>query len=899
MKQTLKTSLLLLLCMVMLLSVLPAGANAQEDREWTEVGYIDSTTWFYDEADGLLLITGEGEMSSSWSLFRDSVTTLVVEEGITGEFGSFKDYTKLTSVTLPEGITELRASAFQGCTALTSITLPESVTTIGGSAFFGCTALAEISLPDSVTEIGRDAFRECTALTEIVLPESLAELGSCAFFDCTNLTEIHLPASLTYIGAQPFGGCSNLKGIWVDENNPKYIHDRYGVLYSKDMTTLKEAPGALEGDYVIPESVTQISDMAFYGCANLTSVQMPDTVQWLGLGTFQNCTSLSKINLSENTYEVPMDAFVNCSSLEEITIPASVTLVFPDAFKGCTGLKAVYFEGDAPVGEVSGDAFPGISAKAYYTPNETWTEKNRQRVSTSLDWVIPQLEAPKVDESNVSSTGKIKLKWNAIEGAESYEIYRRAGKTGSYKKLATTESNAYTDKDTTPGTVYYYKVKAIHENPDMNSEFSAAVGQTCDLPRPKLKDVTNSEGPIVVRWSKVEGAKEYAVYRATTKDGPYTKIGTSSGSHLTVKKSNPGTLYYFKIKAIHENSNANSAWSEILTCPGKLAAPNLYGRESNVKDTGCIKLTWEAREGAEGYEIIRRVNKKGEYEPYATTKDNFFIDTDVTPGIVYEYRARSIHSDSRANSGYGSSAGQTCDLPRPVVKESNDPSTGKVKLKWDKIEGAESYKIYRRVGKTGSYELLTSTESTSYTDKNTTPGTVYYYKVQAIHANSNANSAKSAGVGQTCDLPRPNVRADLSGDHPVLSWSKTTGAEEYKIYRATSKNGTYKLVKKTTKTSFTDEAVSTDKTYYYRVKAIHENTSANSAYCYIAADSEAGVQRTVTNAYVNIRSGAGTSYEKLGQYKKGDVVTIYEETEVDGRPWGRTDDGWICTEYVA
>jgi hypothetical protein len=64
------------------------------------------------------------------------------------------------------------------------------------------------------------------------------------------------------------------------------------------------------------------------------------------------------------------------------------------------------------------------------------------------------------------------------------------------------------------------------------------------------------------------------------------------------------------------------------------------------------------------------------------------------------------------------------------------------------------------------------------------------------------------------------------------------------------------------------------------------------------APAEAGVTKTVTSTYVNIRSGAGTGYEKVGEYKKGDVVTIYEEKTVGGRPWGRTDKGWICTEYV-
>lgn len=64
------------------------------------------------------------------------------------------------------------------------------------------------------------------------------------------------------------------------------------------------------------------------------------------------------------------------------------------------------------------------------------------------------------------------------------------------------------------------------------------------------------------------------------------------------------------------------------------------------------------------------------------------------------------------------------------------------------------------------------------------------------------------------------------------------------------------------------------------------------------APAEEGETKTVTSNYVNIRSGAGTGHEKVGEYKKGDVVTIYEEKTVGGRPWGRTDKGWICTEYV-
>lgn len=61
---------------------------------------------------------------------------------------------------------------------------------------------------------------------------------------------------------------------------------------------------------------------------------------------------------------------------------------------------------------------------------------------------------------------------------------------------------------------------------------------------------------------------------------------------------------------------------------------------------------------------------------------------------------------------------------------------------------------------------------------------------------------------------------------------------------------------------------------------------------------EPGVTKTVTSKTLNIRSGAGTKYEKVGAYKRGDVITIYEVTKVGTQSWGRTDEGWVCMDYV-
>ena len=150
----------------------------------------------------------------------------------------------------------------------------------------------------------------------------------------------------------------------------------------------------------------------------------------------------------------------------------------------------------------------------------------------------------------------------------------------------------------------------------------------------------------------------------------------------------------------------------------------------------------------------------------------------------------------------------------PVVSASNVASSGKVKLSWEPVEGAVQYKVYRATSKTGSYRLMKTTTSTTYTNTSAEVGKAYWYKVKAIHSNENANSAYSSVKSRTCDLARPDVTiaVDRFGE-PVLSWGAVKGAKEYKVYRAESKNGTYRLLKTQAYPGYTDTLAESGKRY--------------------------------------------------------------------------------------
>ena len=189
-------------------------------------------------------------------------------------------------------------SKFIGRRSLTSLVIPDSVTNIGDYAFSGCSSLSSVVIPDRVTSIGDCAFENCSSLTDIVIPDGVTNIGKCAFEGCRSLTDIVIPDGVTSIGDCAFANCFSLTGI------------------------------------VIPDSVTGIGKFAFSGCSSLSSVVIPDSVSCIGSGAFKNCSSLSSLVIPDCVTSIGNYAFAYCKSLTDIVIPNSVTSIGDNAFSG-------------------------------------------------------------------------------------------------------------------------------------------------------------------------------------------------------------------------------------------------------------------------------------------------------------------------------------------------------------------------------------------------------------------------------------------------------------------------------------------------------------------------------------------------------------------------------------
>ena len=174
----------------------------------------------------------------------------------------------------------------------------------------------------------------------------------------------------------------------------------------------------------------------------------------------------------------------------------------------------------------------------------------------------------------------------------------------------------------------------------------------------------------------------------------------------------------------------------------------------------------------------------------------------------------------------------------PAVKLGNSAASGKPMLTWNAVEGATSYRIYRSTSKGSGYSLLGTTTATSYTNTGAKAGTTYYYRVKAcndagLSPYSNIVSGKVKSVTPKPSAPVVKIGNSASSGKPMLTWNAVSGATSYKVYRATSQNGTYSLLGTVTATSYTNTGAKAGVTYYYKVKAV--NSAGESAYSNIVS----------------------------------------------------------------
>ena len=347
---------------------LPSRAETEQVGDYTWTYRINGDTAEIYNADGVAVTPNPNGIVSIPALLGGKHVTSVRTLG-------FIACTGLTSVTMPNSVTNIGYSAFSGCRGLESITIPDGVKTIGASAFSGCWSLKSVTIPDGVKSIGVSAFSDCHSLTSITIPNSVTNIGSSAFsgcygvkdvivsqcvldrrlyevfsYACSSITNISYVSTITNIGSSAFSGCTGLTSIAIPNSVTSIGSSAFSGCDGLTSVTIPDSvtsigSSAFSGctgltSIAIPNSVTSIGSSMFSGCTGLTSVTIPNSVTSIGSSAFSGCTGLTSVTIPDSVTSIGYRAFNNCSGLSSMTIPDSVTSIEDGAFYDCSGLMS-------------------------------------------------------------------------------------------------------------------------------------------------------------------------------------------------------------------------------------------------------------------------------------------------------------------------------------------------------------------------------------------------------------------------------------------------------------------------------------------------------------------------------------------------------------------------------
>jgi len=234
-------------------------------------------------------------------------------------------------------VTRIERHAFVRHERLSRVTIPPSVRSVGLQSFEQCKGLVGVTIPSSVTNIENQAFAFCTNLTSVTIPVNVKNLGQWTFLCCGSLARVIIKEGLVRVDAETFTGCDGLETFIVEDGNPNYKAVN-GMLLSKD--GLKLAHG-VNGDVVIPPTVTDIGDYAFNWYTKLKSVKIPSSVQRIGKYSFEGCYDLASVVIPSSVTDVGDYAFSSCRDLSSVTISDGVKNIGEAAFSWCGKLPII------------------------------------------------------------------------------------------------------------------------------------------------------------------------------------------------------------------------------------------------------------------------------------------------------------------------------------------------------------------------------------------------------------------------------------------------------------------------------------------------------------------------------------------------------------------------------
>ena len=864
MKTKIKCLTSVFLTITMLLSIIvvaPITVNASEDDELT---YGDFQ--YKIEDDNSCTITDYDGMASSLSI-PSAINGHTVKQIDTG---ALSDNGIITSVTIPNGVTTIGFSAFNGCIKLEKIKFSSNLDTVCENAFNNTKWFNNQS--NGLVYVGKVAYKykgDMQRNTKITVKSDTVSISESAFKDCANLTAILIPSSVKHIDKYAFYNCQGLTKLNFNDGIERIENDAFGScekLTSVNFSETLKSIGAFAfveckklSEITIPQSVTSVGEYAFSGCENLASVTVSDDLPYVGGRAFEKTKwlnsqpdgvvyigksaygykgdmpkntelslksgitnisgyafyeekNLTSVKIPETVSRIGNWAFLDCEGLKNVNIPDGVKRIESWTFSNCSSLTNITVPDSVTV--LDGLAFSYCTNLKNIELSKNLTEIGMGALShcTSLETIdIPDSV---IIMDNIAMAGCSELKSvNIGSNLKTVGGQVFAGCTSLEKvnvnlnnKNYTSENGIWYDKNKTKIILYPY-----------NKKDSAYTTPT------SLKELCNGYVGSYGILLDNSNLKTVTIEKNVAKIDDYAIGFVFDFDNYKINKVKDFTVKGYRGTVAESYAKKNSF--NFVALDKTLQTPSISKLENT---SGGIKISWNKVSGAYGYRVYQKTSNG--WKRIKDTTATSYTDSAVSVNQTKTYTMRCIDKNGNTVSGYNSKGWSKKYTPVAPTISKLENTSGGIKLSWNKIAGVYGYRLYYKTS-SGGWKRFKDTTATSFTDSGVSPNRTETYTIRCIDKNGNTVSGfNSKGWSKKYTPVAPTIsKLENTSSGIKLSWNKIAGVYGYRLYYKTSSGG-WKRFKDTTATSFTDSGVSPNRTETYTIRCIDKNGNTVSGF---------------------------------------------------------------------
>lgn len=307
----------------------------------------------------------------------------------------------------------------------------------------------------------------------------------------------------------------------------------------------------------------------------------------------------------------------------------------------------------------------------------------------------------------------------------------------------------------------------------------------------------------------------YYMFEAVNPDGTYELIQDWSTKNTTTWTPKQYGKYKLYVNVADNGEGYLYRMKEVSVIP-----PSPINLKASSSSYNSIKLTWDPVAGATSYAVYRSTTLDGTYSIVGTAVNNY-THIGLISGNTYYYKVKAVVTNNTTKI-YSNFSLTTSGTPIPSIPTNFNAvkvDAYSNKLSWNAVTGASVYVIYRSTSLNGPYSTV-GTSATSYVHSNLNANTVYYYKIRPYTlVGSNKVYGEFSSTKSVSSVPTGLKAESASYNSIKLSWAPVLGATGYKIYRSSTSTGSYSAITETTAASFTNSNLTTNTTYYYKIKA--------------------------------------------------------------------------------